>query len=1537
MMSEARTEPMQEIAIIGMAGRFPGARNVEEFWKNLCQGVDAITEFSEEELLEAGVDPALLRDPHYVKAGAVLEGCDRFDAAFFGYTPREAEVMDPQHRVFLEVAWEALERSGYVAESFPGLISVFAAAGMNRYLLRNLAPNRELVDALGETQLMVGNDKDFLATRVAYKLNLRGAAVNVQTACSSSLVAIHMACQSLLNMECDMALAGGVTIGVPQKQGYLYQEGGIASPDGRTRTFDAKAQGTVFGSGCGVVVLKRLEDALADGDTIYAVVKGSAVNNDGSQKVSFTAPSVEGQMAAIAEALAVSGVEPETVSYIEAHGTATPLGDPIEIAALTEVFRAETDATGFCAIGSVKSNVGHLDMAAGVAGVIKTALALHHRLLPPSLHYERPNPQIDFANSPFYVNTKLQKWKAEGPLRAGVSSFGFGGTNAHAVLEEAPPQEPSDEAREWQVLVLSAKTETALEAATERLQAHLEQHPDVSLADSAYTLQVGRKAFAYRRMLVCRDVQEAVQLLKTRDPKRVFSGFSEAERPVAFLFSGTGSQYVQMARELYEKETVFREVADECFGIVKRKMGLDLREVVYPQSGREEESAAKLNRTMFAQPALFVIEYALARQLMAWGVEPQRMIGHSLGEYVAAALAGVFTLEDALTVVCRRAQLIQSLPGGAMLAVPLSEEEVQPWLDESVALAAVNGPKQCVLSGTTEAIERLEGSLKSQGVMAQRVHATHAFHSPMMEPILEEFSRVVQGVKLQEPKLPFVSNVTGRWITAAEATDPAYWVRHLRQTVRFADGLRELCRDVEAVLVEIGPGRALSSLALQMKEELGPTQGGVSVLTSIRHVRETQSDVAYLLQALGRMWLAGVRVDWEAFHEGARRLRVLLPTYPFESQRYWVEAPNRGLAESAGDGVSAQQLEQKNPEKWFYLPVWKQAQGPQRLHPEAWVKEAGQNWLVFADDLGAAKQLVQRLQELGHSVTTVRVGEAFLQLSEAEFALNPACEQDYAELLRQLAEAERLPNRVLHLWCLTGDKWSALEGGSGSHTGETDLADSCAQDGEERFKRFQAWQQTGFYSLLNLAKALAAQEERSPVELWVVADGLHEVESADEIVPEKATLLGLCKVIPQEVSHIECRVIDAPLPKRGSDGQRWVEQVLAEVAARSVDRVVAYRGKRRWVLAYEGMTTDAANKQPTRLRAGGVYAIAGAFGKIGSAVAAYLAQQVKAKLLLLGRTELPARVEWDAWLAEHEADDPVSVRIRQVQALEEQGAQVLVMAADVKDEGQMRRALAEAEEQFGALHGVVYAAGGTDAQYVADISSISKAQCEANFAAKAHGLFVLERVLRGKAIDFCLIVSSLSSVLGGIGCAAYAAAHTFVDAFAQQQNRAGDCPWLTVNWDRKELDDTEEVLGRALSLDGATSFVMSRNELSMSLKRWVTFELKEDLAQSKGDATAAHLRPNLQTAYAEPTNETEKIIAEIMQELLGIDRVGIHDSFFELGGNSLIGTRLIARLRSEFEVDLPLQTLFEASTVAELAVAVETKLIAEILEMSSEE
>ena len=889
------------IAIIGMAGRFPGARDVDAFWENLKQGRESISFFTDEELLAEGIDPELLQNPRYVRARSIINDIEMFDALFFGINPREAEMIDPQQRVFLEVAWEALESAGYDADRFGGSVGVYAGAYWNTYLLHNLCASRSFINDLlnlkhvGSLQTFLGADKDHMATRVAYKLNLRGPAITLQTACSTSLVAVCQAVSGLLTHQCDMALAGGAAIVSPQTKGYLYSEGGMVSPNGQCRAFDAQAAGTVFGNGVGIVVLKRLDDAIAHGDNIIAVIKGAGLNNDGSQKVSYTAPSVQGQADAIKLAQTLAGTPADTITYVETHGTGTLLGDPIEVEGLTRAFRASTDKKGFCAIGSVKSNVGHLDVAAGVTGLIKTALALKHKAIPPTLHFEKPNAEIDFASTPFYVNNKLIEWKTNGcPRRAGVSAFGVGGTNAHVVLEEAPQAEQSSGGRKEQLLVLSAKTSAALDTAVNNLGSFLQARPEVSLPDVAFTLQVGRKVFEHRCVLVASDVNDAAATLVSGNAKRVRRTHQERRNPpIVFLFPGQGSQYVNMGRQLYEREQVFREEIDRAASILQPILEMDLRHALFPQAANPEAEQL-LQQTCITQPAIFSVEYALAKLWISWGIKPSAMVGHSVGEYVAGCLAEVFTPEEALLLVAERARLVQQQPSGAMLAVFLSEADVIRKLPRDLSIAAVNSPSLTVVAGPHSAIDQFEKQLEEQGTASVRLTTSHAFHSAMMDPVLPPFTETLKKINLRVPKIPYVSNVTAKWITAEEATSPAYWAGHVRQAVRFNDALTEICKDSSRILLEVGPGQTLSALSRhhpgRAKEQI--------VLASLPTNKSSGDETTSMLKALGELWLAGIEPDWTRFYRDERRQRVALPTYPFERKRYWVDPPRADVAGS---------------------------------------------------------------------------------------------------------------------------------------------------------------------------------------------------------------------------------------------------------------------------------------------------------------------------------------------------------------------------------------------------------------------------------------------------------------------------------------------------------------------------------------------------------------------------------------------------------------------------------------------------------------
>ena len=1493
----------EEVAIVGMAARFPGAVDIKQFWENLWNGVSSIRSFSIDELRASGIDEATLSHPSFVNSGAVIEDADCFDATFFGFSPLEAEVMDPQQRIFLECAWETLEDAGYDPFAYKGAIGVFGGVSPNTYFQNNLMARPDVLKKIGPQLTRLSNEKDHLCTRVAFKLNLKGPGINVNTACSSSGVALHLATQSILSGECDMALVGGVRVEAPLKAGYLYEEGGILSPDGQCRVFDAEARGTVFGNGVCMVLVKRLSEAFQDGDTIHAVIKGTAINNDGSRKAGYAAPSVQGQAAVIEEALAMAEINADTIGYLEAHGTGTSLGDPIEIAALTKAFRQSTERKGFCPIGSVKSNIGHLFAGAGIAGVIKTVLSLKHRLIPPSLNFTRPNPQIDFKNSPFFVNDTLREWESDGrPRRAGVSSFGLGGTNAHIILEEAPPVDVSDSHRGSHLVVLSARSETALDAATARLADHLKAEPDTDMADVAFTLQQGRKPFNYRRILVSGTRDAVVTAFETMDPQRVVTyGPLFEERDVGFMFSGQGAQYANMGLGLYQAEAKYRRAIDRCADILKPHIGRDIRDVMFPTAGGIELAGQELKNTLITQPALFTVEYALAQLWMAWGVRPAVLIGHSIGEYVAACLAGVFSLEDALALVAARGRLIQSLPGGAMLAVPLSEKDLEPYLGADVSLAVVNGPEMCVASGDTGAVGKLENSLRQLNVQCRHLHTSHAFHSKMMDPIIDQFAELVHAVSFDIPRIPIVSTVTGKSVQSDEIMEPAYWVKNLRQTVRFSDGLVQLMSEPNRILLEVGPGQTLGTLARQHPNR----SNSHIVLSSMRHPYETTSDIDFILNTLGWLWLAGVTVDWKGFYAGERRQRISLPTYPFERKRYWVEPEE--VASVASKPVD--HPEKKNDvADWFHIPSWKQCPLPRAVHP---VPPSSQkrNCLVFVDHDHIAVPLVQRLQEAGYRVSTVESGSDFRTANDRHFIVNPKAEDDYHQLVKRLRESDQLPDIILHCW---------------------NLVSQFPSDSAEDF---------GFNSLLFLTKSMGDVIPDMPVDIKILSSQLYDVTGDEKLIPEKATLLGPCLVIPQEYQGFRCVNIDIGIgPDNFRTKDDWCDMLIAELNVDTSASIVAYRGKHRWIRHYEPVRLQSREESIFPLKSDGVYLITGGLGGIGLTIAEYLAEKVSPRLILTGRASIPDREQWPQSVKTHNPSDDIIKKIRRVMDIEKCGAEILAVSADVTNLQQMQEIKRLAYEQFGRIDGVFHAAGIAGGGVIQLKSAVSSQRV---LEPKVKGTLNLWRIFDDVPLDFFVMCSSVSAIRGGIGQVDYCAANAFLDAFAHTHSLRHTVK--SINWGmwqqvgmgvntevpddmmsdrRKRLElgilpeEGKEALDRILMSSLPQIIVSSQDSFNLSTQR----KIPSAPAAEKPDANTisnrpTHMRPNLSSVYVVPSNPAEVTIAEIWQQLLGIESVGIHDNFFELGGHSILGTQLIERMRETFGVKFPLSTLFEKPTV----------------------
>ncbi len=1534
-MNDHLSSEHEAVAVVGMAGRFPGAASVEELWRNQLAGIDAISFFGPEELAAAGVPPELAARPEYVPARGVIEGPDLFDADLFGLSPREAEVLDPQIRLFLECAWQACEDAGYDIRAWDGRAGVYAGSSLSSYLISNLMSRPDFDSRVGLLQARLGNSADFLTTWTAYKLDLRGPCVAVQTACSSSLSAVYLACQGLLDGECDLALAGGVSVQFPHRCGYLFQEGGVLSPDGRCRAFDAAAAGAVPGSGAGVVVLRRLRDALAGGDTIHAVIRAVAISNDGAVRAGFTAPGVEGQLRAVAEALSLARVPAETVGYVEAHGSGTPLGDPIEVEALTRAFRHFTDARGFCALGSVKTSVGHLDSAAGVTGLIRAVCAVRDGKLPPSLYYSQPNPKIDLASSPFYVNSQARDWPARDgvPRRAGVSSLGIGGTNVHAVVEEAPPARPGGPSRPWQQLLLSARTPAALETARTNLARHLRSAAgeEADLPDVAYTLKVGRHPFRHRLAVVCRDRQDALAVLEGGASHRLLRGDAGTRQKagVAFLLPGVGDHHPGMARELYRSEPVFRQAVDDCAAFLAPRLGVDLRQMLWPSGtgaedgGRprdlrrllappepEDEADRRLRETWIAQPAVFVIEHALGQLLLDWGLRPQALLGYSAGELAAACLAGVFSLEDALDLVAERARLIHQLPAGSLLAVPLPPAEARLRIAESpeLALSATNGPALSVIGGPPAAVAALAERLEAAGVVCRLVRTTHAFHTPMMEPVREALTRAVARKPRRAPGIPFLSNVSGTWIRDDEAVDPAYWGRHLVSTVRFAEGLEQLLGREDLALLEVGPGQTLAILARQ-HEAYGP---GSLALSTLPDRVDGEPEPASLLTVASRLWLAGVPLDWHGFYRHEERRRVPLPTYPFERRRFWIE-PGTALPGASPAGGLAP--ERKTPElaDWFYLQGWR------RSEPSGWpaaARDAAGPWLLFLDGEGLGMAMAEHLEGAGQQVERVVAGTSFAppSLPGAPWVVDPGRREDYSALLHHLESRGALPRRIVHLWSLTPPgAWSLAA-----------LAAGC----EEVLER-------GFYSLLFLAQALGERHLEEPVGIGAISNQLQEVTGAEDLCPPKAALLGACRAISREYSRLWCCSIDVEPGPPASHG-RLAAGLVEELAGDAPAAVLAYRGRHRWQSTLEPLRVEPAPAPRPRLRPGGIYLITDGADPGGLALAEHMARTVSARLALI----VPPGVEADAETA------------RRLEELAGLAADLLVLAAGAGDPAALAAAVEKTRDHFGGLHGVIHNAALPAAGLVQFKTPETSAPV---LAPKIAGTLALAQAVEGLDLDFFVLFSSTTALLGGLGQVDAAAANAAVDAFARFRGAtgpAGGAPWtVAIGWDpfRWAVPDPAQTAGLAPELlrqvqEGLESFGIEPAELVEIFDRvlatrlsqvWVSGRHLEtvlaevdllaggDLVQiAAGEPAVHHPRPELATAYRAPATPTEAALLDLWRDAFGFD-LGVDDSFFELDGNSLLAIQLLTRLRSTFRVEMPVGTFFELPTVAQLAARID--------------
>lgn len=1523
-----------EVAIIGMAGRFPGSSNLDEMWDNLENSRESLTFFSDEQLEEAGIGPETYNAPNYVRSLGVIENCEYFDAAFFGYTPTEALYLDPQKRVFHEVGYHALEDAGYDPFTYDQPIGVFGGARDSSawsFRTRVLPPDS------GVDFLMSGilSSSDHLSMSLSYALNLKGPSFMLYTACSTSLVAVHLGCQAVLSGECTIALAGGASIDYVQVHGYFYREGMLYSPDGHTRSFDHRAKGLVGASGCGIVVLKLLEDAIEDRDHIYAVVKGSAINNDGNQKIGYTAPSILGQEALLRHLYDGTGIETESIGLVECHGSATPLGDPVEVEALRRAFHKNIGE--YCALGSIKSNFGHADCAAGVASLIKVVLSLVNRRIPALLNFEKPNPKIDLENSPFYVNTETVDWKNEKyPLRGGVNSLGLGGTNAHVIVQEAPPPgqiEVSEPSREYKVLPLSAKTAAALDNMTKNLAAYLEKNPGAELADVAYSLQKGRAMFSHRRAFACKDTKDALQQISNPDYAPVQPFYAgKTDRPLVFMFSGQGSEYIDMGRDLYHTEPSFREDIDSSFDYLTGLIGEDIKHVLYPVTDEQKADAEeKIHRIYYTQPVKFIFEYAYARLLMRWGLKPSALIGYSFGEYIVACLAGVISLEDGLKVLMKRGEILERAEPGYLLSVSLPEKELELLLEPGVYLAGVNTENLCLVAGTIETIERFEKKLEEKNIDMIRYRVICGGHSPLMDPILPELEEALQEITFNKPKIPWVCGLTGTFITPQDATDPSYFTRQLRQPVRFSNVLGTLFEeDPETVFLEVGPGTGLVNFVKSFKDS--GAQPDIQYATMVRHYKDPVSDHVYLMNRLGLLWSVGKVIDWDTFYGEEKRRRVPLPGYPFDQERYWIDTdPMQLIAEAM---MAPKRGKNPDLDQWFYAASWKTTI-PQTPEPsEESLKYA---WLVFTGEETIGGPLVDTLRIDRKLLVTVSHGESVKKIDDFHYQIDYRDDSHYEQLFGALKKIHLLPATIIHM-------------GNLIHRSED----------ENPFEWNDRVQDFGFYSLLNIARAIGRQSITHEINIEILSNGLQKVAGEPLFYPEKATLMGPVKNIPQEYPNIKCRAIDiVPGETGGPLDEETIGQLTDEfLTPQTREQVVAFRGDQRFVQTFVKAPLESPKNRANlpAFRQNGVYLIIGGLGGIGLTLGAYLVENYGAKLVLTSRSGLPPKDQWKQVMGSTNKEmEKIRGQIGKVMDLEAAGGEVVTEAVDAADLGGMTEVVDNAGKRFGPVNGVIHSA------YVADgkvIDQRTRGVSQKVFAPKINGTLVLEEIFSGREpLDFFVTCSSLAAIFGPVGQVAYTAGNAFQDAFARHRNRLHPktrnvsinwCGWAEVGGAVEYVAKLGEKMGRdenftdtimkesMMPSEGTEAFVRIMNarasqvmvsveEISYLVAHLNTSRtsvgFQESLAKKPEEKPKQKLlkRPNLKTAFAAPRDANEEALAEIWRSLFGLETVGVNDDFFELGGDSLKAMTVASRIHKELDVKVPVATFFSMPTIEELA------------------
>ncbi|OFX87031.1 MAG: hypothetical protein A2X00_10620 [Bacteroidetes bacterium GWE2_32_14] len=1487
-----------EVAIIGMSGRFPGANNIYEFWNNLKQGIESITFLNDEDLKNEKVPVEYLNDPNYVNCiGGTLADKDKFDSQFFEYSPAEAFLMDPQIRIFHECVYEALNDGGYDPENFKGLIGLYGGASINPDWMAKAITSSE-IENIGYYKAANVFNKDQMCTLISYKLNLRGPSITLNTTCSSSLVAIHLACQSILNGECDMALAGGVSIVTSKQKGYIYKEGMIISKDGHCNAFDAKAKGTIGGEGCGVVLLKGLDEAIKDKDHIYAIIKGTAVNNDGKLKLGYTAPSIEGQSKVIKMAHQIAEIDSSSISFVETHGTGTELGDPIEIEALKLAFA--TSKKNYCGIGSVKTNIGHLDAAAGVAGFIKTVLALSNKQLPPSLNFTKPNPKIDFENSPFYVNTKLKNLDFNYlPVRAGVSSFGIGGTNAHIILEDFNSNKDKEPKNDFQIISLSAKNQNSLLDQIKNLKEHLINNPDIGLKNVCYSLHKGRKEFSQRYSCTANSLQQLIDKLQKVENKEfnITTASKDNTPPIVFMFSGQGNQYINMSIDLYNSINEYKNQVDFCFDILKLINPYDYKSVLF---SNDREQKSKINKTLYAQPLLFIIEYSLAKLLINWGVNPTALIGHSLGEYVAACLSGVFSLKDALFIISKRGELMESIPEGDMISIPLSESELGKYLNESVSLASMNTSSQCVLSGEIESIKLCERRLIADGVDVIRLKTSHAFHSYMMDSILNEFKECFRNVTINKPSIPIYLNYTGTISDDNTNLDAEYWLSHLRYSVKYERSLSQLLTNQSAILIEVGPGQSLSGF---VKTHKSKTDNHL-IVNTIRHFKNNINDVDFLYNTISFLWSHGIKINWEKFYKNQNTHTVSLPPYSFDKQRFWLDEISANIYSNRNNDRKDSIM--KDPiDKWFYTPYW----GQEMI--QVTNNKLFGPILIFADIEGYYKNLLAILKENKCKFILIHSGDKSDFTNLERIVIRENIKEDYQLLFKKLKVANIVPRYIVHCWLIH-------------------------QSLKEHLELDSVFINKGFYSLLFLLQGIIDTEFHDEIKLALLSNDLYKVVGNEKIRAEKAMAQALINVLHQEVPNVKCYSIDVEYLNLNDKVVRKQSQMLFNDLLLDIhnNNQIAYRNKNRWIKKYSRIELNG--KSTIELKKNGVYLITGGLGKFALNLTEYLCEKYNSTVILVNRRNFPDKNNWGRIISEENSSEHLE-RIKILKRIIDSGGKVIVKNnVDISDFNSLRDTILKIEKEL-HINGVFHTAGETNNEIIFNtIETTTEIKCQQQFLPKVAGTYNLFKALKHCKPDFCLLTSSLSSVVGGIGFSAYAAANAYMDFFIQQINDEVDYPWISVNFDglNFSMDKSENhmlinlqegmhVVEQILKNSEIQNIAVSTWDMKLRQELWVEKGKLNEIEKPESKSNKIQ-RPDISVNYIEAGNETQARIASIFSDLIGYDKIGIDDSFFELGGDSLLTVSLLSKIHKVFNSRILIKDFFSNPTVRGIEILLDT-------------